>query len=71
MEISGSSSVSGIQNVIAQHSARAERLAKAAEMDQVEKDLAELPQDPPKLGMQSKVIKTKDDMLGTLLDMFG
>ena len=39
--------------------------------EQVEKDLAELPTDPPNLGINTAVIKTKDQMLGTLLDMFG
>ena len=69
MEIGPSSSVQGIRNAIDTHSARAERLSKAADSEGIEKDMAELPSDPKSLGMQTKVIKAQDDMLGTLLDL--
>jgi hypothetical protein len=70
MEVGFSSSVQGIQNAIDTNSARAKRLEQGMDDEQVEKDLAELPTDPPNLGINTAVIKTKDQMLGTLLDMF-
>jgi hypothetical protein len=69
MEVGFSSSVQGIQNAVDQNAARAKRLSKGLEDDQVEKDMAEMSQDPQNLGMNTKVVKTKDQMLGTLLDM--
>jgi hypothetical protein len=69
MEVGFSSSTQGIQNAFDQNAARAKRLSKGVEDDQLEKDMAELPQDKADVGVNTAVIKTKDQMLGTLLDM--
>jgi hypothetical protein len=70
MEISNStSSVQGMQKAFATNAARAKRLADPENDPQFEKDMAELPSDEQNVGVQSKVIKTKDQMLGDLLDI--
>ncbi|GEM_PF-2533091 len=72
MEISGSSaSVQGIQKAFADNSARAKRLAQQDGGPSFEKDMAELPSDQSRVGANGKVLKTQDQMLGTLLDMVG
>ena len=69
MDIPLTTPVQGMQRAMDTHTARATRLAKAAEMESVEKDLAELPTDPENLSAQTKAIKAKDQMLGDLLDI--
>jgi hypothetical protein len=70
MEITNStSSVQGMMNAFAKNAARGKRLADPENDPQFEKDMAELPTDKQEVGVNSKVIKTKDQMLGTLLDM--
>jgi hypothetical protein len=72
MEIgSSSSSVQGIQNAFSAHAARAQRIAQPDGGPQFEKDMAELPSDKDNVGFNVKALKTKDQMLGTLLDMVG
>ena len=72
MEISGSgSSVQGIQQAFDRNAARAKRLAQEDGGPQFEKDMAELHSDEHAVGAQGKVIKSRDQMLGTLLDMVG
>lgn len=72
MEIGNSaSSVQGMQQAFARNAARAKRLANPEGDPQLDKDMAELPGDKQDVGVQSKVIKTKDQMLGTLLDIVG
>jgi hypothetical protein len=69
MEIGATSSIQGLQNAFAANAARGQRIAKAESDPQFEKDMAELSTDPENVSTQTKVIKTKDQMLGTLLDM--
>ena len=72
MEISGSSSsVQGIQKAFDANAARAKRIAQEDGGPQFEKDMAELPGDAHAVGANGKVIKTRDQMVGTLLDLFG
>lgn len=71
MEVGFSSPVQGLQDAFDRNGARAKRLSKGVDDPQVEKDMAELSQDKADVGMNTKVIKTKDQMLGTLLDMVG
>ena len=72
MEISGaSSSIQGIKNAFEANAARAQRVAKEDGGPQFEKDMAELPSDPQRVAVNTKAIKTQDEMLGTLLDMVG
>lgn len=69
MEISSNSSVQGLQRAFAATEAKAKRIANAESDPQFEKDMAELPSDKEISSAQTKVIKTKDQMLGDLLDM--
>ena len=72
MEISNStSSVAGIQRAFANNAAKAKRLADPENDPQFEKDMAELPSDKQDVAVQASVIKTKDKMLGDLLDIVG
>ena len=72
MEISSSNaSVQGIQNAFAANAARAKRVAQADGGPQFEKDMAELPSDGQNVKANTKALKAKDQMLGTLLDMVG
>jgi hypothetical protein len=72
MEINSStSSVQGIRNAFDANAARAARLAQPNGGPQFEKDMAELPSDEHKVTSNLKALKTKDAMLGTLLDMVG
>ena len=64
------SSVQGIQKAFEAHAARGQRIANPETDPQFEKDMAELATDPENVGMQTAVIKTKDKMLGDLLDLF-
>ena len=71
MEISGASSpVQGIQRAFARNAERAHRLSDPENNPQLERDLAELPSDKHDVGVQTKTIKTRDEMVGTLLDLF-
>ena len=69
MEISSSSSVQGMQRALATTEARGKRIANAESDPQFEKDMAELPSDKENLTANLNVIKTKDKMLGELLDL--
>ncbi|MDB5104254.1 MAG: hypothetical protein JWP91_1943 [Fibrobacteres bacterium] len=70
MEISSStSSVQGIQQAFAANAARAKRVAQPDGGPQFEKDMAELPSDADNVAANTKALKTRDQMLGTLLDM--
>jgi hypothetical protein len=70
MEIGNStSSVQGMQQAFARNADRAKRLANPEGDPQLDKDMAELPSDKQDVAVQSKVIKTKDQMLGDLLDI--
>ncbi len=70
MEISATnSSVQGVQRAFERNAARGKRLADAENDPQFEKDIAELPSDKQDVAVNTKVIKAKDEMLGTLLDM--
>lgn len=72
MEIGGaSSSIQGIHRAFEANAGRAQRLAQPDGGPQLDKDMAELSTDPQNVGMQTKAIKAYDEMLGTLLDMFG
>jgi hypothetical protein len=71
MEISGSGSVQGIQRAFDANAARAKRVAQPDGGPQFEKDMAELPSDPDRVTANTKALKAKDQMLGTLLDMVG
>ncbi len=71
MEIGpATSSVQGIQKAFETHAARGKRIANAETDPQFEKDMAELASDPENVGVQTAVIKTKDKMMGALLDLF-
>ncbi len=70
MEIgSASSSIQGIHRAFERNAERAKRLSDPEGDPQLDKDLAELPSDKQDVGMQTKVIKAKDQMLGDLLDI--
>lgn len=78
MEIgSSTSSVHAIQDAFKTHAERAGRIAKSTVTEggdptgQFEKDMAELPSDDKAVGFNAAAIKTKDKMLGTLLDILG
>ncbi len=70
MEIGAtSSSIQGIQNAFAANAAKGKRIANAESDPQFEKDMAELPNDKQDVAANLKVLKTKDAMLGELLDL--
>jgi hypothetical protein len=75
MNVGPTTSVQGIQDAFQTHSARASRIAKATASETgdatgtFEKDMAELPSDDKAVGFNAAAIKTRDQMLGTLLDM--
>jgi hypothetical protein len=64
-----SASVQGMQRAFARNAERAKRLADPEGDPQLDKDMAELPSDKQDVSVQAKVIKTKDQMLGDLLDI--
>lgn len=68
---SSSASIQGIQNAFDRNAARAKRIAQPDGGPQFEKDMAELPSDADDVKANTAVLKTKDQMLGTLLDMVG
>jgi hypothetical protein len=71
MEIGGfSSPIQGMQKAFAANADRGKRIADAENDPQFEKDMAELASDPENVGVQTAAIKTKDKMLGELLDLF-
>jgi hypothetical protein len=70
MEIGSSSSpVQGIQRAFDRNAEKAKRLSNPETDPRLERDLAELPSDKQDVGMQTKVIKAKDQMLGDLMDI--
>lgn len=74
METGLSSSIGGMQRAMQTHAGRADRIAKASvdetgESDMT-KDLAEMQTDPAMLKANAAAVKTQDQMLGALLDMF-
>lgn len=73
MEINGTgsygSSVDAIRKAFDANAERAKRIAKEDGGPQFEKDMAELPMDERNVAAQNSVIKTKDKMLGDLLDI--
>ena len=70
MEIgSVSGPVQGMQRAFDRNAERAKRLSDPENDPQFERDLAELPSDKQDVGVQTKVIKTRDEMLGDLLDI--
>lgn len=70
MEITGSSSsIQGLQRAFDRNSERAKRLSDPENDPRFERDMAELPSDRQDAGVQTKVIKAKDQMLGDLLDI--
>jgi hypothetical protein len=70
MDIGGAtSSIQAIRNAFDANAERARRIASKDGGPRFEKDMAELPNDPEQVGMQTKAIKAKDRMLGTLLDL--
>jgi hypothetical protein len=64
-----SASIQGMQKAFARNAERAQRLADPEGDPQIDKDMAELPSDREDVAIQTKVIKTKDQMLGDLLDI--
>lgn len=70
METGLSASVGGIQRAAETHFQRAQRIAKAEEAQDMTKDLAEMHTDPQRVKMNTAAIRTQDQMVGTLLDMF-
>lgn len=73
MEINGAagfgSSAEAIRKAFDANAARARRIAKEDGGPQFEKDMAELPTDGKNVAAQNSVIRTKDKMLGDLLDI--
>lgn len=69
MEINSISSVGAVQKAFEQNAKRAGRISQGVEDPTIEKDMAELSTDKDQVSMQMKTLKTKDQMLGTLLDM--
>ena len=69
MEIGGTSSVQALRNAFDTHAARGVRLSSVDGGPRFEKDMAELPSDEKNAGVQTNVIRTKDQMLGDLLDI--
>ena len=64
-----SSPIQGIQRAFDRNEEKAKRISNPESDPQLEKDLAELPSDKQDVGMQTKVIKAKDQMLGDLMDI--
>jgi hypothetical protein len=78
MEIgSSTSSAQAIQDAFKAHAERAGRIAKSTAAEggdpsgRFEKDMAELPSDDKAVGFNAAALKTKDKMLGALLDIIG
>lgn len=70
MEVgSTGSSVNAIQQAFKANAERAERISKPEQNKQFEKDMAELPSDEKNVGFQAAALRTKDKMLGDLLDI--
>lgn len=73
--VASGSSMGAVQQAFNTHSARADRLSRALASDApgsdrtFVKDMAELPTDAKNVGIQAKVIKTKDNMQGALIDI--
>lgn len=71
MEIgSASGPIQGMQRAFDRNAERAKRLSDPEGDPKLDQDMAELPSDAQDVGVQTKVIKTKDQMLGDLLDIF-
>lgn len=76
MEIGMSSAISGMQRAMQASSERASRISKASLDDSegggdITKDMAEMAQDPALMKANAATVKTQDEMLGALLDIFG
>ncbi len=72
METGLSRSVGGVREAFEANARRAERISKAKmEDDTFTKDMAELPSDDKAVKANTSVIRTQDEMLGTLMDLFG
>ena len=69
MEVGATGATLGLPGAINAASERAARIAKLDKDGQFTKDMAQLPSDPKNVGVQGKVLKTKDSMLGDLLDI--
>jgi hypothetical protein len=69
MDIGSVSPLQGIHDTVRAHAERAERLSRPEANPQLEKDLAELPGDARGMGAQAQVLKTRDRMVGDLLDI--
>ena len=70
MEIgSSNASVNAIQQAFKSNAEKAGRIASPETDKTFEKDMAELPSDEKSVGIQAAAIRTKDKMLGDLLDI--
>jgi hypothetical protein len=66
-----SAAVGGVQQAFAAHSERAQRIARdGIDGEHFVRDMAELPGDDDSVKANMSVIKTQDEMLGALLDLF-
>ena len=71
MDTGLSAAVGGVQRAFETHSQRAQRIAKdGLEGENFVRDMAELPSDDDSVQANISVIKTQDEMLGALLDLF-
>lgn len=70
MQISNTTtSAQAVHDAFQRNAERAQRLADPEKNPHLEKDLAELPSDAHNVGIQTKAIKAKDEMLGALMDI--
>lgn len=69
MEVGPTSSAGAIQQAFKTHAERAARISRPEADKTFEKDMAELPSDDKNVGFQAAAIKTRDRMLGALLDI--
>jgi hypothetical protein len=71
METSLSAAIGGIDHAFAVNAQRAQRIAKSSPGDNTfVRDMAELPSDANAVKANTAVIRTQDQMTGSLLDMF-
>ncbi len=70
MDIGLNSSVTGISQAFKDHAARADRISRAAEHEDLAKDMVGQIEDSAIVKANVAVIKTHDEMLGSLLDLF-
>ncbi len=69
METGFSMSVNGVAQAFEDHAARAERISRAAEHKDLAKDMVGQIQDEKTVKANLETIKTRDEMMGTLLDI--